>query len=86
MADPSNPPFTEHIVKAGECLASIAAAYRETVASLWTLPADLLLCVYSIGFVGCRGWDPRRGWWDSLLLWIRSIGLLQIASDTEYIR
>jgi hypothetical protein len=43
MADPTTPEFTEHIVKAGECLASIAAACRETVASLWNLPENAAL-------------------------------------------
>jgi N-acetylmuramoyl-L-alanine amidase len=35
-----DPTLTEHIVKAGECLASIAAACRETVESLWDHPAN----------------------------------------------
>lgn len=34
------PTLTEHIVKSGECLASIAAACRETVESLWDHPAN----------------------------------------------
>ena len=37
MADST---LTEHIVKAGECVASIAAACRDTVESLWDLAAN----------------------------------------------